>query len=72
MNGGNLKMFDDLRGYGFIRPDDGGSDVFVHAKTFKQIGIIPEIGMRLQVEPWPTRDGRRRAGRLLPARGDGA
>ncbi|MCK1679542.1 cold shock domain-containing protein [Bradyrhizobium sp. 147] len=71
MNGGTLKLFNDLKGYGFIQPDDGGGDIFIHARAFKEIGLIPKLGMRLQYELWPTRDGRRRAGRLLPPHRDG-
>ncbi|MDA9469627.1 cold-shock protein [Bradyrhizobium sp. CCBAU 53415] len=63
---GTLRKFDEVRGYGFIRPDEGDSDFFVHIKAFKKIGIVPEIGMRLEFEEWPTKDGRRRAGRLFP------
>jgi cold shock protein len=36
---GTVKFFNGERGYGFIKPDDGGRDVFVHITAVEQAGL---------------------------------
>ena len=56
---GAVKWFDRAKGFGFIRPDSGPADVFVHASAVERAGL-PALseGQRLEFELTQLRDGR--------------
>lgn len=39
MKTGVVKFYNTQKGYGFIQPDDGGTDVFVHATALERAGM---------------------------------
>jgi len=51
---GTVKFFNTAKGYGFIAPDEGGKDVFVHITAVQRSGI-PELaeGTKLSFEVQP-------------------
>lgn len=44
MQYGKIKWFDAEKGYGFIEPEDGGKDIFVHRNNIENLGY--EEGLR--------------------------
>ncbi len=56
---GTVKFFNAAKGYGFITPDDGSKDVFVHVTAVQAAGI-PELieASRLSYELHDDRRGR--------------
>jgi len=67
MNNGTVKWFNAQKGFGFIQPEEGGKDVFVH------ISAVERAGMRTLVEGQKvsyeivTERGKQAAGNLQPA-----
>lgn len=42
MSTGTVKFFNEEKGYGFITPEQGGKDIFVHAKGLNNLSSIKE------------------------------
>lgn len=49
MSLGTVKFFDEMKGFGFITPDDGGKDLFVHASGLQGISFLND-GEKVQFE----------------------
>jgi len=56
---GTVKFFNAERGYGFIKPDDGGRDVFVHVTAVERAGLksLTE-GQRISFDVEPDKKGK--------------
>lgn len=64
---GTVKWFNETKGYGFIQPDAGGSDVFVHISAVQQAGMSGlKDGQKLSYEIVENR-GKQSAGNLQNA-----
>ncbi|MFK7874693.1 MAG: cold-shock protein [Paracoccaceae bacterium] len=59
MPNGIVKWFNTTKGYGFIAPDDGGKDVFVHISAVEQAGMTGLADdQKVSFETTEGRDGR--------------
>ena len=69
MSTGTVKWFNDQKGYGFIQPDDGGKDVFVHISAVERAGLRnlaegQKVSYELETD---RRSGKQSAGQLQTA-----
>ena len=56
---GTVKFFNVEKGYGFIKPDDGGRDIFVHISAVERIGMATlNEGQRITFEIEPDKKGK--------------
>ena len=56
---GTVKWFNATKGYGFIEPEEGGNDVFVHISAVERAGMQSlREGQKVEFEIAPGRDGR--------------
>ena len=62
---GTVKWFNVSKDYGFIEPEGGGDDTFVHISAVQEAGLQQlQEGQKVEFELVPGRDGREAAGSL--------
>ncbi len=68
MTTGTVKFFNTTKGFGFIQPDDGGKDAFVHISAVQRAGMDTLVeGQKVTYDLEAGRDGRSSAVNLQPA-----
>jgi CspA family cold shock protein len=65
MTTGTVKWFNPTKGFGFIEPDDGSKDAFVHISAVENSGLSTlQEGQKVEYELTPGRDGKASAENL--------
>ena len=60
-----MKWFNTMKGYGFIQPDDGSNDAFVHISAVERAGLSDlREGQKVEYEVVPGRNGKSSADNL--------
>jgi CspA family cold shock protein len=68
MSSGTVKWFNPTKGYGFIEPETGGKDIFVHISAVQKAGLRNlNEGQRVGFEIEQQQNGRAAAVNLSPA-----
>jgi CspA family cold shock protein len=63
---GTVKWFNSAKGFGFIQPDDGSNDAFVHMSAVERAGLSDlREGQKIEYEMVPGRDGKQAADNLV-------
>jgi CspA family cold shock protein len=59
MTTGTVKFFNAAKGYGFVEPDDGSKDAFVHISAVERAGLTTlNEGQKINFDLEPGRDGK--------------
>ena len=65
---GTVKWFNNQKGYGFIQPEEGGADVFVHISAVEKAGLATlKEGQIISFETERGRNGKIAATNLRPS-----
>ena len=66
MTTGTVKFFNETKGYGFIVPDDGSTDAFVHISAVQRAGLTTlREGQKVSYDLVPGRNGKSAAENLV-------
>ena len=66
MPSGTVKWFNPIKGFGFIQPDDGSKDAFVHISAVERAGLSGlREGQKVEYDLVPGRNGQSSAENLI-------